>query len=117
MNQTNVLPVSQVLPVKPRTHEQRNLLMRSLHVPPFKHGELQHSSISEIRHVKHHYLNGSNQQDIFNEITHATYTNIQAKKTKKTNMTIFPTLQYDESLQLNSCHDMDVILTATTMSA
>jgi len=48
----NILPDSHILPVNPRTHEQRNLLTRFVHLPLFKHGELLHSSISEAIHAR-----------------------------------------------------------------
>ena len=43
---TNNSLVSHVLPVNPGAQEQVKLLIPSLHVPPFLHGPLAHSSMS-----------------------------------------------------------------------
>ena len=49
LNVTTIInsPSSHVFPVKPGAQEQVKLLIASLHVPPFLHGPLAHSSISK----------------------------------------------------------------------
>ena len=46
------LLVSQLVPVMPVGHVQIYWLTRSVHVPPFWHGKLAHSLLSEIQLVK-----------------------------------------------------------------
>ena len=46
-NNNNNLLSPHVFPVNPGTQEQVKLLIPSLHVPPFLHGPLAHSSISK----------------------------------------------------------------------